>query len=98
MTEGQDILDDLSVLPLKEVEEVCEDENGENQSALPHLDLTETEQKIVSALISGASLMDEVLASTAQPLPEVSATLLKLEIMGVVKTLPGGRFELVAIS
>ncbi len=98
VTEGQDILDDLSVLPLKEVEEVRDDENGDNQSALPHLDLTEAEQKIVSALKSGASLMDEVLASTSLQLPEVSATLLKLEIMGVVKTLPGGRFELVAIS
>lgn len=81
VTGGQDILDDLSVLPLQ---------NPSLAVQVPAL--AGVEQHIVSALDEGAELMDEILAATQLPLPEVSATLLKLEIMGVVQQLPGSRF------
>lgn len=101
VTGGQDILDDLSALSFKETpergakedrkpEEDAEGGQVERSASLP--ELSEVEQKIVSALNS-ASLMDELLELTGLPLPEVSSTLLKLEIMGVVKALPGGRFK-----
>lgn len=93
VTGGQDIFDDLSMLPLQE--------SPLQESAQPSVTplkvsqvpaLAEAEQWIVSALDDGAALMDEILAATQLPLPEVSATLLKLEIMGLVKQLPGSRF------
>jgi DNA processing protein len=91
VTGGQDILDDLAVLPLRDAE-VSRSHSEGGEAAVVFPALAEGEEKIVSALDSGASLMDEILESSGLPLPEVSATLLKLEMMGVIRPLPGGRF------
>lgn len=89
VTGAQDILDDLSVLPL--VDHAPLEEEGK-RSQMPALE--GVEQSIASALEDGEMVMDEILAATGLLLPEVNATLLKLEIMGVVQQLPGGRFSL----
>ena len=89
VTGGQDILDDLSVLPLMDHAPL---EEEEERSRMPAL--TGVEQCIASALVDGDMPMDEILATTGLRLPEVNATLLKLEIMGVVQQRPGGRFAL----
>lgn len=87
VTGGQDILDDLSVLPLHDHVPLV----GEST---PHsrVELAGTEQQIVAALENGDMSMDELLSVTSLPLPDVNATLLKLEIMGMIQQLPGSRF------
>lgn len=86
VTGGHDILDDLAVLPL-----AADTASGENPPARP--ELSGSELKIHSALESGALRIDELLAATGLPLPEINATLLKLEIIGLVKQSAGGRFS-----
>jgi len=95
VTGGQDILDDLSVLPLREVEVKSDGGRVAVAEVSARPPLKGGELRIVTALESGASLMDELLCATELPLPELSATLLKLEMMRVVKPLAGGRFEVV---
>ncbi|MGB0774234.1 MAG: DNA-processing protein DprA [Akkermansiaceae bacterium] len=82
VTSGQDILDDLSVLPLQE--------SSNTPSSLP--ELPPEDQSIIDALDSGASLMDELLATTGMNLPDLNAALLKLEIQGLVRQAAGGRY------
>lgn len=85
VTGGHDILDDMAMLPLEQTSE------GNNTSAtLP--ELAGAEQKIYTCLENNSLLMDELLVATGLSLPEINATLLKLEIMGLVKQLPGSRF------
>ena len=87
VTSGQDILDDLSVLPFGALNVAA----GEGESrVLPELDGTE---RVIHDALDGESLrIDEILVATSLPLPEVNAMLLKLEIQGFVRQLPGGRF------
>lgn len=85
VTRGQDILDDISVLPLQE-------SAAAGETARPPL--APAEQSIVDALGNGASLVDELLLATSLSLPEINAALLKLEIQGRVQQLPGSRFAL----
>ncbi|MFK7909869.1 MAG: DNA-processing protein DprA [Akkermansiaceae bacterium] len=85
VTSGQDILDDISVLPLQE-------NTVAQESSRPPL--APDEQKIIDAVENGASLVDELLLATQLSLPEINASLLKLEIQGRVQQLPGSRFAL----
>jgi len=87
VTGGQDILDDLSVLPLHDHAPFVEESPTHSS-----VELVGIEQQIVAALENGEMLMDELLSVTELPLPDVNATLLKLEIMGMVQQLPGSRF------
>ena len=87
VTGGQDILNDLSVLPLLDHAPLTEEKKKN-----PSPTLTDIEQRIVSALDDGSLIMDKILSITGLSLPEVNATLLKLEIMGLVQALPGSRF------
>lgn len=85
VTGGQDILDDLSLLPFQ---------GGASGSGLGRCgeSLTDSERLILSALDEGELLMDELLLVTALPMPELAALLLKLEIGAWVQRLAGGRF------
>ncbi|MBT8038561.1 MAG: DNA-processing protein DprA [Verrucomicrobiae bacterium] len=86
VTGGQDILDDISLLPLKD---------GTVQGGMPscaHPEITGADRSIVDALDGETLRIDELLSATRLALPEVNATLLKLEIQGLVRQLPGGRF------
>jgi DNA processing protein len=86
VTGGQDILDDISLLPLNDgpIQGVME------SRVLP--ELAGADRCIVDALDGETLRIDELLTTTNLPLPEVNATLLKLEIQGLVQQLPGGRF------
>ena len=88
VTGGNDILDDLSVLPLQD--------SPYPVTPLSHdlSRLSEGERSLVELLGQGEKLMDEILGQTKMALPEVNSLLLKLEIMGIVQQLPGGRFAL----
>lgn len=89
VTGGQDILEDLSILPL--AGEASMSGEGEGSGlVLPELDAAE--RVIHDALGDEPLRVDEILRETNLPLPEVNAKLLKLEIQGLVCQLPGGRF------
>jgi len=85
VTGGHDILDDLSTLPLDQA--ATEDTSSPVQS-----ELTGVEQSIYAALENEPLLIDELISSTGISLPEMNATLIKLEIMGRLKRLEGNRF------
>ncbi len=87
VTGGQDILDDLSILP--HGKELPAHEQRV-QSVFPELDASE--RVIHDALGDDSMRIDEILEETSLALPEVNAKLLKLEIQGLVCQLPGGRF------
>jgi len=84
VTGGHDILDDMVTLPLQSAKV--------NESPTFQLEMSVSEQSIFEALENEVLLLDELLAATGLPLPEVNATLLKLEITGKVQRLPGNRF------
>ena len=89
VTGGQDIVEDLSILPLAgEISTGGEDAGSE--LVFPELDAAE--RAIHDALGEGALRVDEILRETNLSLPDVNAKLLKLEIQGLVSQLPGGRF------
>lgn len=92
VTSGQEILDDLSMLPLQEnLEAGGAEMAGGGVCGKMTLPCSESASQILAALEQGDSLIDELLISTALALPELNATLLKLEITGRVMKLPGGR-------
>lgn len=86
VTSGQDILDDISVLPFQESSDRPPEETR------PPLE--PDEQRVLEAIENGAALVDELHLATRLSLPEINATLLKLEICGRVQQLPGSRFAL----
>lgn len=88
VTGGNDILDDLSVLPLLDSQPPMNIKSPELSR------LSEGELSLVELLGQGEMLMDDILGGTKMALPEVNSLLLKLEIMGIVQQLPGGRFTL----
>ncbi|MGJ8677922.1 MAG: DNA-processing protein DprA [Akkermansiaceae bacterium] len=91
VTCGQDILDDISMLPLKEVPS----ESVHPVPAHPVMpQLVGAERKVAEALKQEALGMDELLTATGLPLSEINIALLKLEIQGVVQQLAGARYTL----
>lgn len=92
VTGGQDILDDLSTLPLLDPAPMAEAHQAQPSSPAEAV-LEVDEQSVIRALDGGAQLMDELLVATGLPVPGLNVCLLKLEIMGLVQQLPGGRFS-----
>ncbi|MCP5535125.1 MAG: DNA-protecting protein DprA [Akkermansiaceae bacterium] len=96
VTSGQDILDDISVLSLGDAPANLGNTTspaGDGSPDCGALARLEGAEKSVYDALGGETLrIDEILASTLLPLPEVNVTLLKLEIQGLVRQLPGGRF------
>lgn len=83
VTSAQDILDDLGLLfP----------EKPELSSPRPEAALSPSEKAIYDALQDDETPIDEIIARSGLPTPEVSSTLLALEMRKLVKQLPGGRF------
>ena len=80
---ANDILEDLQVLFPKTPELPA--------APLPP-NLGPRETKVLEALEKDELLVDEIVPKTGLPSHEVSSTLLALELRGLVKLLPGGRF------
>lgn len=92
VTGGQDILDDISVLPLGlpgDAPRVAA-QGGSDVGCVSGLG--EAERSLVEVLAGEALGIDEILSVSGLPLSEVNATLLKLEIHGLIQRLPGERF------
>jgi DNA processing protein len=56
--------------------------------------LSQDEQRLVSQLLSGERLVDDVIAASGLAPGQAKAKLTILEIRGVIKSLPGGRLKL----
>ncbi len=80
---AQDILDDLGLL-FRDVPELARPATG--------VTLGETERLVYEALGDDETAIDVVISKCRLPTPEVSSTLLALEMRRLVKQLPGGRF------
>ena len=87
VTKGQDILDDLSVLPPGSIA-------LPDRETPPRPPLEPSAQSVINALQNGPAPVDELLHTTTLPLPEINVQLLKLEIQGLIKQLPGNRYTL----
>lgn len=85
VTGGHDILDDMATLPLGLT-------SPELKAAEPS-ELTGMEALICGALENESLLLDDLTVAVGGSIPEVSATLLKLEIMGKIQRSAGGRFS-----
>lgn len=59
----------------------------------PPADLSDLEARIVAKLDAGPQSIDELVQKTGLPSPEVSSTLLRLEMRRLVRRLPGMAFE-----
>ncbi|MFZ6050479.1 DNA-processing protein DprA [Halocola ammonii] len=64
-----------------------------NQQKL-FIDLTEEEERIVEALQSGKSAIDELSVESGIPMSKTSSLLLNMEFNGLVRSLPGKVYEL----
>lgn len=80
---AQDILDDLGLLfP----------EKPELERPRPPVRLSPAEEAVRAAIGDSETPIDEIIAKCGLPTPEVSSTLLALEMRHLVKQLPGSRF------
>lgn len=99
VTSGQDILDDISLLPLSELlpesssEPLAESSGYVRRAETLRPELKGGELLIFDALENEILRIDEILEKTSLPLPAINSMLLKLEIQGLVQQLPGGRFS-----
>ena len=80
---AQDILDDMGLLF---------SEKPSLSKPASSAELTATEQTVREAIGDDEATMDEIIAKCGLPTPEVSSTLLALEMRKLVKQLPGSRF------
>ncbi|MFQ5414575.1 MAG: DNA-processing protein DprA [Phycisphaerae bacterium] len=66
---------------------------GADGSGGPRVRLTDTERAVFDALRNGCGDPDAVCAATGRAIAAVTATLTTLQLKGVVRQLPGNRFE-----
>ena len=84
LTNALDVFDELNHIPLPSMETV-------NQTEEVGMDivLEDNEQKIIAALQSGKKHLNELQATTTFSYSLLSSLLLKLELKGIIKSLPG---------
>lgn len=80
---AQDILDDMGLLF---------SEKPTLNRPVPAVQMTPAEAAVREAIGDDEATMDEIIAKCGLPTPEVSSTLLALEMRKLVKQLPGSRF------
>lgn len=85
-TSAQDILEDLGWSDLSVP-------TKEEKKALPPL--TDEQHRIMTALHQGEQTMDELALSTGLDAASLSVSLTMLQLMGLVKSLPGKTFSLI---
>lgn len=80
---AQDILDDLGLIF---------SEQPELSGPKPAADLSPVEETVRNAIGDDETALDDIIAKCGLPTPQVSSTLLALEMRRLVKQLPGSRF------
>lgn len=83
---------DIEKKKKKEIDNSATAPYSDEKAPLP--ELTEQEQKVVSLLQQGVTLVDDIMAQADLNAGSILATLTMLEIKGVVKRLPGKRVEM----
>lgn len=58
------------------------------------IDLNDDERSIVNSIISGNISIDDIALSTSMPMSKISTDLLMMEFRGIVRQLPGKKYEL----
>lgn len=91
VTDGSQILDDLSHLPLQ-ANAGLTPEPATTPSPGPAMSLTPEESSLLAQLDGEEQQIDTLIAATDLPASIVSATLLQLEMKNLVKQLPGSYF------
>lgn len=76
-------------IPIDNGENVAYSDKNDKLSKLPP-----EERKLLSGLLDGARLVDDLIAEAGLPAGQAKAKLTMLEIKGVITTLPGGRIAL----
>lgn len=100
VTSGQDILDDISMLPLtsgaqrRDVSQRPSVDEGSHVISRSLPPLSDVEKQVVESLDGKELRIDEVISATGLKVTDINVTLLKLEIQGVIKQLAGARYVL----
>lgn len=85
-TSAQDILEDMgwdaAPVPTKE-----------EKAALPSL--TDDQKAVMQALRAGEQSMDQLAAATGLPAPVLSTSLTMLQIMGLIRSMPGKTYMMI---
>lgn len=91
VTCAEDLLSDRDVLPLYKT--LSKNEVEKTAGVNPALsNLSEIEHKIYSVLSSSPLLMDQIIEIVKLPLPQITVTLLQLELKKLVRQLPGQQY------
>lgn len=90
VTHADHILEELGELPFERSLKVAEGSATPDPTGLPALSGEET--RIWQAIGDAEASVDELIEKTGLPAPEVTATLMKLEIRRCVRALPGFRY------
>lgn len=90
VTDGSQILEELSELPLPEPQQSQPD--LPLAEPIPTPDLSDEEQSVVEHLDAEPQTMDQVIENSGLTAAVVAATLLRLEMKSLVKQLPGSYF------
>ncbi len=89
VTDGSQVLDELSQLPLEARTEAPLHDPGAHRDLPP---LTPEESQVLSHLTSEERTMDQIIDSSGLPAATVASTLLRLEMKRLAKQLPGSYF------
>lgn len=87
VTTAEDILQDREILPLFDTPV----EKSVNPAIL---NLSDVEKRVYNCLSNQSILLDEIVAQTSLPVPQVSVTLIQLEIKKLIQQLPGQQYVL----
>lgn len=88
VTDGSQILDDFSTLPLPKTAPSA----PEPAPRETYLDLPEEENLILQTLSDRDCSVDDLVRATKLPAHKISVALMKLELRNLIQTLPGQRF------
>jgi len=86
------LIRDAKAKSLSNIKELLEDYNWENKEETKSLKFTKNQQLILDSLSSEKSL-DRILEETKIEQTEILSELINLEIMGLIKSIAGGRYK-----
>ena len=86
------LIRDAKAKSLSNIKELLEDYNWENKEETKSLKFTKNQQLILDSLSSEKSL-DRILEETKIDQTEILSELINLEIMGLIKSIAGGRYK-----
>lgn len=92
VTDGSHILDDLCELPFSNANTIPNQTT--TPTPTPSHELPPDEATVLAACSQDEQSVDRIIESTGLPPQTVTATLMKLEIRGLVRALPGFRYSL----